>query len=260
MARRRWWLLMASLLFAGIMAGALAGILRGSSAPAVRAGSGRPSSAAQAGWPFHRRVPAIRLETSHGRRLSLRALQGRVVVLAPSLTLCHEICPLTTQAFISMRGELARQGLSGRVAFVEATVDPWRDSPARLRAYARLTGADFIQLTGPVAQVRRFWNYFGIGFRRVPQGKPPDMDWWTHRPETFDVEHVDGVFLIDQQGYERRFYPGLANVDGRLKAGLRRLLSSDGLKNLAHPLDAWSEPQVLEGIRRLLAANGSAGA
>lgn len=248
------------LAFAGLLlagAAALAAIAlsagpgNGSGKPSPPAASAR-GSPAQAGWPFHRLVPAQRLTSATGGTMSLRSLRGRVVVLAPSLTLCHEVCPLTTGAFIAMRARLRRAGLSDRVAFVEATVDPWRDSPARLRAYHRLTGADFIQLTGSVAAMRRFWDFFGIGFKRVPQGRPPDLDWWTHRPETFDVEHVDGLFLIDAKGYERVFFPGYANVNGRLSTRLRNLLSADGLKNLAHPLNAWTQPQVLAAVGRLL--------
>jgi protein SCO1 len=101
--------------------------------------------------------------------------------------------------------------------------------------------------------LRRFWSFFGIGFRRVPQGDPPDIDWWTHRPETFDVEHTDGVFLIDRHGLERTFYPGVADVGGHVASALRKLLSSDGVKNLEHPPNPWTEPQLRSGIEKLLA-------
>jgi cytochrome oxidase Cu insertion factor (SCO1/SenC/PrrC family) len=179
-----------------------------------------------------------------------------VVVLAPSLTLCHEVCPMTTQALTLMRRSLATRGMDRRVAVVEATVDPWRDSPARLRAYDRLTGARLIQLTGSVGQMRRFWGFFGIGFRRVPGGKPPDVDWWTGRPETFDVEHVDGLFLIDAQGYERRFFAGPASLaGGRIDPALRRLLSADGLHNLAHPREGWTVGQVTQAVEKLLGSH-----
>lgn len=185
--------------------------------------------------------------------MSLRALRGKVVVLAPSLTLCHEVCPMTTQALMRMRSSFAARGLGGRIAFVEATVDPWRDSPARLRAYDRLTGARLLQLTGSVARMRSFWRFFGIGFRRVRQGRPPDTDWWTGRPEKFDVEHVDGLFLIDANGYERDFFGGPANLTGgHIDPALRRLLSSDGLHNLAHPLPGWTVAQATRAVQTLL--------
>lgn len=159
---------------------------------------------------------------------------------------------MTTGALMRLRETLASEGLANRVAFIEATVDPWRDYPARLRAYARMTGSRLIQLTGSVTEMRRFWGFFGIGFRQVPQGKPPDVDWWTGRPETFDVEHVDGLFIIDQHGYERVFFPGQANIQGHLSPALERLLSQSGLHYLAHPVEGWTVEQVLAATYRLL--------
>jgi protein SCO1 len=236
-------------LLVGLATGAAIALSQG---PAPAPLAAPPGSPAWTGWPFHRLVPNETLTTADGGTLSLASLHGRVVVLAPSMTLCHEVCPLTTQALMNVRRTLARAGRASRVAIVEATVDPWRDSPSRLRAYDRLTGARLLQLTGTVRQMRRLWNFFGIGFRRVRQGTPADLDWLTNRPETFDVEHADGVFLIDARGYERVFYPGYADVGGRLAPALRRLLSSTGLGNLARPQNAWTAPQLLAGIDRLL--------
>lgn len=251
MSRLRLAILLAGLLLAGAAIGSGLALTRHGTSRSTSLAASRPSAATR-GWAFHRKVPAATVTTASGAPFSLRSLHGKVIVLAPSLTLCHEVCPMTTQALMRMRSAVATAGLSDRVAFVEATVDPWRDSPARLRAYDRLTGARLLQLTGNVKQMRSFWGFFGIGFRRVPQGRPPDTDWWTGRAETVDVEHVDGLFLIDQRGYERRFFAGIANVGGHLSPALRSLLSRDGRENLAHPLDGWTVDQVLAAVGRLL--------
>jgi len=60
-----------------------------------------------------------------------------VVVLAPFLSLCQDECPLVTGAFLALQRDVRAAGLGGRVAFVEATVDPGRDTTARLAAYER---------------------------------------------------------------------------------------------------------------------------
>ena len=54
---------------------------------------------------------------------------------------------------------------------------------------------------------------------RVPQGKPPDVDWLTHKPETFDVQHTDALFFIDPAGQERIVDEGMPEVDGQLSPG-----------------------------------------
>jgi len=64
-------------------------------------------------------LPAVPLVDEQGRPTSLAALDGRYVVMAPFLTLCHETCPITTGAFLEMRQAVAAAGLSNRVVFVE---------------------------------------------------------------------------------------------------------------------------------------------
>jgi protein SCO1 len=201
-----------------------------------------------------RLAPAFGLVDEHGERVTLQSFHGRWVVLAPSMTLCHEVCPMTTGAFMQLTALLRRAGLADRVVVAEVTVDPWRDTPARLHAYRNMTGADFTLLTGTQQQIHSFWKFFGVYYQRVPEGSPPDIDWLTHKPETFDVQHTDGLFIVDPDGRERIADEGMADVGDRLSAPLRRLLDREGRENLAHPQAPWTAAQVLEDLRRLMAA------
>lgn len=202
-----------------------------------------------------RPVPDMRLIDDHGRPFSLEQWHGRWVVFASTMTLCHEVCPMTTGALMRVRQLLRGQGLGRRVIVAEVTVDPWRDSPARLRAYRRLTGADFELLTGTRREIRRWWKFFGVAYRRVPQGRPPDRDWLTGRPETFDVQHTDGLFMLDPAGQERVVEEGMPNVHGHLSRALRSLLNSQGRANLAHPQLPWTADDVLDDVDFLLNRN-----
>jgi len=205
-----------------------------------------------------RSVPPLGLIDEHGRATSLAAFRGKWVVFAPSMTLCHEVCPLTTGAFMQLTAQLRQAGLGNRVLVAEVTVDPWRDTPDRLRAYRRLTGANFTLLTGTQAEIRRLWKFFGVYYARVPQGNPPDIDWLTHRPETFDVQHTDGLFILDSAGRERMADEGMAGVDGRLSAALRGLLDREGLENLAHPQAPWTAGQVFDDVGELMSGKAVA--
>lgn len=204
------------------------------------------------GAQIDRPAPAMTLVSEHGTPVSTRSWRGKVVVIAPILTLCNEVCPITTGAFNSLAQTLRRDGLAGRVLLAEVTVDPWRDSPARLRAYSHLVGAQFPLFTGSQAQIRAFWRFFGVFYKRVPEGHPAQIDWWTHRRLTFDVAHTDGLLFVDATGHWRIALTGMPNTGGRLEARLRRLLSNAGLSNLAHPEQAWTTTQVLRDIRVLL--------
>ena len=66
----------------------------------------------------------------------------------------------------------------------------------------------------------------------MPQDKPPDVDWLTHRPETFDVDHTDAVFFLDPAGQERIANEGIPQVSGPLTPVLHKLLNDEGVHNL----------------------------
>ncbi len=198
-----------------------------------------------------RAVPDIPLISSAGRRTSPRAWRGKWVVLAPSMTLCSEVCPITTGALIQLTDLLRRAGLSHRVVVAEATVDPWRDTPRRLRAYARMAGVNFQMVTGHLPEIRRLWRFFGVQFRRVPQGDPPAIDWMTHRPLTFDVDHTDALFFISPSGQERIADESMPSVH-HLSATLRRLLDSSGRHNLSHPQAPWTAREALDDVEYLM--------
>jgi cytochrome oxidase Cu insertion factor (SCO1/SenC/PrrC family) len=232
-----------------------------SSAPAAPAAATPQQEGALArrlhGYPVDRRVPSLPMLNRRGRSTSLAGFRGKVVVLAPFLTLCGEVCPITTGAFIELQHTLP-PAIARRVVFVEATVDPWRDSPFRLRAYSRLTGARFPLLTGSRQQVAHFWRFFGVGYRRVPEGKPPDIDWLTHRPLRFDVQHTDALFLIDPRGRERVILGGSATgMKGHLSSALLSLLSATGRTDLTH-MPGWTIGTVERDVRYLLGHRAAA--
>lgn len=206
-----------------------------------------------------RKVPPLQLLDEQGKPFSLSQWRGRWVVLAPSLTLCHEVCPMTTGALTQLTNEVRQAGLSKQVVVAEATVDPWRDSPTRLRAYRRLSGANFAMLTGSQQEIHRLWQFFGVYYQRVPQGRPPDVDWLTHQPETFDIQHTDGIFFIDPAGQERIAEQGMPSV-AHLSPTLKSLLNDQGRQNLAHPQTPWTADAALDDLYYLMNRNIPAGA
>jgi cytochrome oxidase Cu insertion factor (SCO1/SenC/PrrC family)/thiol-disulfide isomerase/thioredoxin len=224
----------------------------------IDASGGRAAGAAAArhnpglGIPVDRRPPPVQLVDARGRPTTLRSLRGRWVVLVPSMTLCHEVCPLTTAALMRLQRLMAAAGGRHRFVAVEVTVDPWRDTPRRLRSYRQMTGADFPLLTGSPASVRRLWRFFGVNFEKVPQGDPPDHDWMTGKPERFDVGHTDGAFVIDPSGRERLAIPGMPAVGGRIEAPLAKLLDQEGKENLQDPTPGWSAVALARRLQKMM--------
>lgn len=206
------------------------------------------------GVMFDRAVPDIPLLDAQGRPTSLAALQGKIVVLAPFMTLCHEMCPLTTGNYLQLQAQLARDGLADRVALVEVTIDPARDTPDRLAAYEKLTGASWTLLTGTQASITAFWKYFGIAYERVPEPSPASIDWYTHQPETYDVVHQDGLFFLGPDGHWRIALVASPDFQGTLPSPLAALLDAQGEQNLTHPVVplSWTVRQALDNVSVLL--------
>ncbi len=210
--------------------------------------SGGSSAPKSPGVVVDRTIPDRPLLDEQGRKTSLAAWRGKVVVVAPFLTLCHEVCPLTTGAFVELQRSVTAAGLGDRVVFAEISTDPWRDTPARLRAFERMTGIRFPLLTGTKAQLTAFWHDLGVGFSKSPEGSPPDTDWLTGKPLTFDVTHNDGLFVIGPDGRWRTALLGMPSVAGKLSPALMRLLNAEGRSELAHPQAAWTIAQGLDAI------------
>jgi cytochrome oxidase Cu insertion factor (SCO1/SenC/PrrC family) len=209
-----------------------------------------PSASFGTIFPTARPVPTTPLLNQDGQKMSLASFRGRYIVLAPFLTLCQEECPLTTGAFQDMQASVDKAGLGDKVAFVEVTVDPGRDTPARLSAYKRRFGVDWALLTGTSANINAFWKPFGVWYQKVPEEKPAEVDWWTGKPLTYDVDHDDGFILINRSGDERFITLDIPDLHGKLAVQLRSLLDSQGLQYLDHgaPGQDYTVPQALAAL------------
>ena len=199
-----------------------------------------------------RAVPIIPMVDQHGTPTTLAAFRGKTVVLVPMLTLCQETCPLTTANLLVMQQAINQAGVARKVVIVEYSIDPGRDIPARLNAYAKLTGASWTFLTGTQAAVNAMNAFFYVLAQKVAEGEPPDIDWWTHQPLTYDINHTDGYFVIDPSGHERfatSAAPDVANHT--VPKPLHQLLDDQGEQDLNDPAingQTWTVPQALSVV------------
>ena len=174
-------------------------------------GASRPTPTS--GTAFDVAVPAavanLPLVDQSGRVVTLASLKGKTVVLADFLTLCQEICPLTSANLRLVDDAVSRAGLSGSVQILEVTVDPGRDSPARLTAYQKLFGArpGWSFVTGTTPQLAALWKQFGVPFERTPEpaGDAPSA-WLTGRP---------AAGVLERRRFGERVSPGRSVLDAR---------------------------------------------
>ena len=100
----------------------------------------------------------------HGRTLKFKseALGERIAVIGFVYTTCTTVCPVVSAVMAQVQDKLGAR-LGRDVALVTVTVDPVRDTPARLKEYgAKLgSGAGWTWLTGPKPQVDEVLKVFG---------------------------------------------------------------------------------------------------
>jgi protein SCO1/2 len=168
-----------------LIAGLGAVVLRiGSASVAIAVGD-----TAATGAPWHldrldREAPPLSLVDQWGDTVRLERFRGRPVVVTFAFGHCTTVCPVVVRnAARAIERTRARQA-----ALLVVTLDPWRDTPDRLRDIARAwtLPQSARVLGGRVEDVERtlaLWN--------VPRRRNPD---------TGDLVHSDAVYLIDRAG------------------------------------------------------------
>ena len=91
-----------------------------------------------------RQAPEFSLQGTDGQTLNLNRYHGKVVLLAFGYSSCTAVCPVTLHTFAVAVRKLGPAAAGVQVVYV--TVDPERDTPARLRQFLAnfdpaLTGA-----------------------------------------------------------------------------------------------------------------------
>ena len=156
------------------------------------AGAGVPAS-----YPrTDRRLPPVTgLVDQRGEPFDWERLAGRPAFLTFGFGHCATVCPMTVRNARQAQHRLRTEGRE--MALVTITLDPWRDTPARLPALARqfdlgAGGArdaernDSYLLSGPVEEVNAALDALQVVRERVA--------------DTGDIVHPALVYLLDGKG------------------------------------------------------------
>ncbi|HEX4752629.1 MAG TPA: SCO family protein [Solirubrobacterales bacterium] len=209
------------------------------------------------GSPIDQKVPAalerIPLTNQRDEKVDLASWSGKTVMLVPFLTLCADICPFTTGILLQVEKTLRADHAASKVKIVELTVDPHRDSPARLAAYGKLTHAGWELVTETPAHLATLAKFFGFSYEKIAEGNPPSIDWWTGKPLTYDVDHSDNYFVIDPSGNERVVQDAAPDFHGKLAPKLQKFLSPVGRQHQKHPPQPdWTTADALAALSHVL--------
>ncbi len=193
------------------------------------------------------RPPDVTFTDQHGNPVALHDLRGRVVVIAALDTDCHDTCPLYTALWSDLSSVIRERGWQDRVAVAEVSMDPGRDTPDELLAYARMTGATWPLLRADVASTFQFWLALHASYSKGPAPSPAPTDWYTGKPETYHLDHASVAVVIDQNGAARYILQGNPQLGHALSPALQALLapgSFDALQQKA----SWKLDDLLDRV------------
>lgn len=237
-------------------------LLIGCAAAALVAGCGggskvpppSPAVGTVVDFPVPPAIANLPLTKPDGTKTSLAAYRGRPVMITDFMTECTDICPMISANTVALARALAANGYGGdKVALLELSIDPGRDTLRRMSAYQGLfrpsVGNWSLLRAGSLADTKRFWKYFGIELKRVQEeGHSDDVDWLTGKPLTYDIEHSDALIFIDATGHERFVINASPDARGETLPGkLANVLGAQGKRLLRHPdpVTSWTVAQGL---------------
>lgn len=108
----------------------------------------------------------------NGHALRLRALEGKMQLLALIYTTCTGSCPVTVKA-MQMYSRTMPDDIKGRVRFVLVTVDPKQDTLPVLREYRREMNLEkrWKLLRGSPEDVRELAAVLGFNYEQIESGQ-----------------------------------------------------------------------------------------
>jgi protein SCO1/2 len=131
----------------------------------------------------------LNLTDMNGQPFTLDQVKGDVALVYFGYTTCPDVCPTTLTDFQAVKDDLGAD--ADRVKFVMVTIDPERDTEAKLKEYLAFFDPDFIGLRGDEAQTEQFKRDYGITVKRVEY---PDS------ATKYLLDHSALVYVIDPEG------------------------------------------------------------
>lgn len=137
-----------------------------------------------------RDLPPVELVDEHDEPFRPHDFLGHWSFLYFGYTYCPDICPLALVELAKVKRELKADGISQPSVFYFVSVDPRRDTPARLREYVAYFDPQLRGLTGAPAALSALAQATDTLFD-VPEDSAGD---------NYLVSHSSNVVLLDPNG------------------------------------------------------------
>jgi protein SCO1/2 len=144
--------------------------------------------------------------------VTLQDFRGKVVLLYFGYTQCPDVCPTSLAQCTQALSGLDKTEID-QVRMIFVSVDPERDTAARLKEYAEYFHPNMVGVTGSPDEVARAATLYGSSYARQP----------LRADGSYAVDHSSFVYLIDRNGRLAASIPYGTAAD-RLRDHIRALL------------------------------------
>jgi protein SCO1/2 len=118
-----------------------------------------------------------------------KALRGKVLLIYFGYTHCPDVCPASLAAGAQALNALSPEERA-KVRLIMVSVDPERDTPARLKEYAAYFHPEMIGVTGSTEEVAAVAKAFGAGYIRQP----------ARSDGSYAVDHTTRTYVVAPDG------------------------------------------------------------
>jgi protein SCO1/2 len=148
-------------------------------------------------YPQARALHNFTLSKHNNEDMTNADLKGKWTLAFVGYTFCPDICPVTLAEINKIYPELAAQATTSPLQIWFLSVDPKRDTPARLKEYISYFNADFVASSGPHDQLFPLVRSMGMMYAMSDDTSNPN----------YLVDHSASIVVINPEG----------NVVGRFK-------------------------------------------
>lgn len=148
-----------------------------------------------------RALQPFTLTDMNGAPYTLESMQGHWTLLFPGFTFCPDVCPTTLGMLKQVYAQLGET--ADRVQMLFLSVDPERDTPAKMRKYVQFFDPRFTAAATAEPELQRVAQMLGIAYVKVP-GKDTG---------SYTMDHSAALVLINPQGQIAAYFTPPHQVD-----------------------------------------------
>jgi protein SCO1/2 len=137
------------------------------------------------------------LTDDSGKHVTDKEFRGRYMLVFFGYTSCPDICPAGLQLISAAIDNLGSK--ADRITPIFISVDPERDTPAKLHDYVKNFNSRLVGLTGTPAEIRDVTKGYKVYYSKVPNEAAPN---------NYGMDHSSIIYLMDPNGdYVAHFTP-----------------------------------------------------